>query len=209
MLIELQKGVALQPGAFNAVLAPEEVIISAINNNQDIQRYLFLFVGGNYSRILSGIHRTAINFEIRRAFTAHQLFTILKEASHTVVFIEHDSSMYDGAWEMITPIAGALREIGHESMVILYSVTPDRAFSALIQKADRVYSLSSVEDNQHRHALRSSRSHTQRWQQYSPQKTLDIFSGKEIPNPTLSAKTPLGEAVVSGPFHPLPRGEDK
>ena len=31
MLIELQKGVALQPGTFNAVLAPEEVIISAID----------------------------------------------------------------------------------------------------------------------------------------------------------------------------------
>jgi len=97
MLIELQKGVILQPGTFNAVLAPDEVIISAINNNSDIQRYLFLFVGGNYSRILSGIHRTTTNFEIRRAFTAHQLFTILKEASHTFVFIEHDSSIYDGA----------------------------------------------------------------------------------------------------------------
>jgi len=109
--------------------------------------------------------------DVAGAFTAHQLFTILKEASHTVVFIEHDSSMYDGAWEMITPIAGALREIGHESMVILYSVTPDRAFSALIQKADRVYSLSSVEDNQHRHAHRSSRSQTQRWQHHSPQRS--------------------------------------
>jgi len=189
MLIELQKGVALQPGTFYAVLAPEEVIISAINNNQDIQRYLFLFVGGNYSRILSGIHRTATNFEIRRAFTAHQLFTILKEASHTVVFIEHDSSMYDGAWEMIMPISEALKEIGRESMVILFSVTPDRAFSALIQKADRVYSLSSVDNSQQRRVSRSSRSHTQPWQQHSPQKTLDIFSGKEIVNTPLPGQT--------------------
>jgi hypothetical protein len=209
MLIELQKGVVLQPGTFNAVLAPEEVIISAINNNPDIQRYLFLFVGGNYSRILSGIHRTATNFEVRRAFTAHQLFTILKEASHTVVFIEHDSSMYDGAWEMITPISGALREIGRESMVILFSVTPDRAFGALIQKADRVYSLSSVDTSRQRHVSRSSRSQTQHWQHHSPQKTLDIFSGKEIPNPSLTAKTHLGEKGVSGPLHPLLRGVDK
>jgi hypothetical protein len=139
MLIELQKGITLHPGTFNAVIAPEKVIVSAINSHADLQRFLFLFVCGNYSRLLSGICWVSTNFEIRRAFTAHQLFTILKEAGHTVVFIEHDPTMFDGAEKMIRPVAGALRDVGREALVVLYSPTPDRAFSALIRQADRVF----------------------------------------------------------------------
>lgn len=95
------------------------MIISAINSNADLQRYLFLFIGGITRAFFLGVHRTATHFEIHRAFTAHQLFTIQKEASHTVILIEHDATLYDGAWNMIAPITGALRELAHEATVIL------------------------------------------------------------------------------------------
>ena len=146
MRVELQKGLVLQPGTFNAVIAPESVVISMINSNADLQRYLFLFVGGNYSRILSWVHRTATNFDVQRAFTAHQLFTILSCALHTCIFIEHDATLYDGAWDMITPIARLLNEISREVTVILYSPTPDLTFRALIRDANRVYFLSVPEE---------------------------------------------------------------
>ena len=97
MLIELRKGMTLHPGTFNAVIAPGKVMVSALNTNTDLQRFLFLYVSGNYSRLLSSINRSSKNFEVRRAFTAHQLFTILKEASHTVVLLEHDPTLFDGA----------------------------------------------------------------------------------------------------------------
>ncbi len=72
MQIEIRKGLALYPGTFNAVIAPENEIIAAINSNTDLQRFLFLYISGNYSRILSGINRQSKNFDIRRGFTAHQ-----------------------------------------------------------------------------------------------------------------------------------------
>jgi DNA polymerase I len=97
MLIELRKGMTLHPGTFKAVIAPGKVMVSALNLNTDLQRFLFLYVGGNYSRLLSSINRSSRNFEVRRAFTAHQLFTILKEVSHTVVLLEHDPTLFDGA----------------------------------------------------------------------------------------------------------------
>ena len=177
MRVELQKGLVLQPGTFNAVIAPESVVISMINANADLQRYLFLFVGGNYSRILSGIHRTATNFDIQRAFTAHQLFTILTTASHTFIFVEHDATLYDGAKDMITPIPGLLNEISRESTVVLYSPTPDPEFRALIRDANRVYFLSVPEELRDHY----SNNHTQ-WR-LSParpnrnQKTLDSWFG--------------------------------
>ena len=49
-------------------------MVSAINSNVDLQRFLFLYIGGNYSRILSGINRQSKNFDVRRAFTAHRAF---------------------------------------------------------------------------------------------------------------------------------------
>jgi DNA polymerase I len=146
MLVELRHGLALEEGTFNAVVAPESVVISMINTNADLQRYLFLFVGGNYSRILSGVHRTATNFDIQRAFTAHQLFTILTEASYSFIFIEHDPTLYDGARDMIAPIAGALLEVSRDATVVLYSPTPDRAFQSLTRNANRVYFLSVPEE---------------------------------------------------------------
>jgi DNA polymerase I len=153
MRIELQNGNALLPGTFNAVIAPERVIVSALNSHADLQRFLFLFVCGNYSRLLSSINRTSANFEVRRAFTAHQLFTILKEASHTIVFVEHDPTMFDGAEKMITPVSAALRDAGREALVILYTPSVDRPFLALVRSADRIFQITPASDppcRQHR-----------------------------------------------------------
>jgi DNA polymerase I len=95
-------------------------------------------VSGNYSQLLSSISRSSKNFEVRRAFTAHQLFTILKEASHTVVFLEYDPTLFDGAELMLPQIAGMLKEVGRESLVILYTSTIDRSFSVLMRQADHI-----------------------------------------------------------------------
>ena len=34
-------------------------MVSALNNNLDLQRFLFLYVSGNYSRLLSSISRSS------------------------------------------------------------------------------------------------------------------------------------------------------
>jgi DNA polymerase I len=138
MLIELSKGITLHPGSFTAVIAPEKKILSALNSNADLQRFLFLYVCGNYSRILSGISRTSNNFEVRRPFTADQLLTVIHEASHTIVFVEHDATLFDGAERLFVPIASALRQTGREAMVILWAPASDRSFAALIRQADRI-----------------------------------------------------------------------
>ena len=138
MLIELSKGITLHPGSFTAVIAPEKKILSALNSNADLQRFLFLYVCGNYSRILSGISRTSNNFEVRRPFTADQLLTVIHEASHTILFVEHDPTLFDGAERLFDPIASALKQAGREAMVILWAPASDRSFAALIRQADRI-----------------------------------------------------------------------
>ena len=159
MLIELRKGMTLHPCTFNAVIAPEKVMISALNNNIDLQRFLFLYVSGNYSRLLSSINRSSKNFEVRRAFTAHQLFTILKEVSHTVLLIEHDPTLFDGAVEMMPQIAGMLKDIGRESLVIVYTPSIDRSFSVLMRQANHIIEFAPAEDFIGTPQYRSPRSH--------------------------------------------------
>ena len=138
MLIELSKGITLHPGSFTAVIAPEKKILSALNSNADLQRFLFLYVCGNYSRILSGISRTSNNFEVRRPFTADQLLTVINEASHTILFVEHDPTLFDGAERLFDPIASALKQAGREALVILWAPASDRSLAALIRQADRI-----------------------------------------------------------------------
>ena len=146
MLIELRKGMTLHPGTFNAVIAPVTVMVSALNSNTDLQRFLFLYVSGNYSRLLSSVSRSSRTFEVRRAFTAHQLFPILKEVSHTVVLVEHDPTLFEGAETMIPQIAGMLKEVGRESLVVLYAPSTDPSFSLLMRQADHIIEIAPADD---------------------------------------------------------------
>ena len=174
MLIELRKGMTLHPGTFTAVIAPEKVMVSALNTNVDLQRFLFLYVSGNYSRLLSSIGRSSKNFEVRRAFTAHQLFTILKEASHTILLFEHDPTLFEGAETMLPQIAGMLKDIGRESLVILYTPSVDRPFSVLMRQADRIIEIAPAEDIGGTAQHRSSRLHRSGMNLPYSQRTLEV-----------------------------------
>jgi DNA polymerase I len=172
MQIEIRRGIALQPGTFNSVVAPEKEIVAAINTNTDLQRFLFLYIGGNDSRVLSGINRQSKNFDVRRAFTAHQLFTTLREAGHTVVFVEHDPALFDGAMAMLEPVAGALKDAGRESLVILYTPVADRTFFALARKADHFIEIYAVEETSN--PIRTTRTMRQYGLRPTGQRTLEV-----------------------------------
>lgn len=172
MQIEIRKGLALQPGTFCAVIAPEDVMIAALNGSADLQRFLFLYIGGNFSRLLSGIGRRSANFEVRRAFTAHQLFKTLREAGHTVVFVEHDPTLFDENREMIGPVAEAMREAGRESLVILYAPFSDRTFSALARASGRYIEIVAAKPEQQQ--VRATRSMRQYGMLPSGQRMLEV-----------------------------------
>jgi DNA polymerase I len=131
--------IILQQGTFNAIIAPEEMILAGLNDNPVIQRYTTLYICGNFSRILSGINRRSTNFNVQRAFTVHSLLTILHETYHSIVFLEHDPTIYDDAGQVKMMIPHALKEISHDKIVILYAPKMDRHLSFLISNADRIY----------------------------------------------------------------------
>lgn len=157
MLIELSRGVTLHPGSFTAVIAPERRILAALNGNRDLPRFLFLYVSGNYSRILTGISRTSGNFEIRRPFTADQLLSVIHEAGHTILFVEHDPTLFDGAERLYEPVGAALKQAGREALVILWAPASDRSFAALARQADRIIEL--IPDDQPAAARKFSAGH--------------------------------------------------
>ncbi len=97
MEFELHPSVTLESGTFSVVTAPGELVLRGLNGTPALSRFLFLYVCGNYSRLLTGIHRRSAQFEVRRAFTLFQLLTILREAHHTIIFVEHDPSLYEDA----------------------------------------------------------------------------------------------------------------
>lgn len=53
--------------------------------------------------------------DIRRAFTAFQPMTILEEARHTFVIVEHDPMLYEDAAEMVEYISNAQNAVSDES----------------------------------------------------------------------------------------------
>ena len=87
----------------------------ALNHNLNLQRYKVLYISGNYSSILSMLDRRFQDLEIRRAFTVFQLMTILEEARHSLILIEHDPLLYEQAVEMTEYISESMSDAAKEA----------------------------------------------------------------------------------------------
>jgi hypothetical protein len=151
MDLNLLRDVTLQSGTFNAIIARVDTILGGINDNPTLERYTTLYICGNFSRILDGINRRSTNFHIQRAFTAYQLLTILHETYHSIVFLEHDPTIYDDAGQVKMMIPRALKEISHDKIVILYAPKMDRHLSFLISNADRIYVIEASNESSRSH----------------------------------------------------------
>ena len=115
------------------------MLIEAMNAHIDLQKFRVLYVCGNYSHILSRLDRGFASLEVRRAFTAFQLMTILEENHHTLLILEHDPLLYEDAAEMVEYVARALKEAANNSVVLLYSPASDPHLEEMINYADRVF----------------------------------------------------------------------
>lgn len=139
MNIELNRSLEIQSGTFNVLVSPEELALEALRHVIEPRRFLLLYVCGNYSRLLSRINLRTAEFDIRRAFTASQLLTILEDAHQTFLFLEHDPALFAESAEMADYVAMALRELARESTVLLYSPELDEMLRPIADKADRVF----------------------------------------------------------------------
>jgi len=68
-----------------------------------------------------------------------QLMTILEEAHHSLIIVEHDPMLYEDALEMIEYISKALKQASYEATVLLYSSGIDPSLEDLTKMADRVF----------------------------------------------------------------------
>jgi hypothetical protein len=139
MDFELLPTITFHPRSFNALVAPRKTFIGALNRNLNLQRFRVLYVTGNYSGILTHLDRRFTELEIRRGFTAFQIMTILEEARHSLIFVEHDPMLYEDAKEMTEYVSQALQQTAQEATVLLFSSGIDPYFEDLVQNADRVW----------------------------------------------------------------------
>ena len=110
MVFELLPTVSLRSRSFNILQAPRDLSIQSLNRNLNLQLYKVLYIYGNYSGVLSKLDRWFQALEIRRAFTPFQLMTVLEEARHSLILIEHDPTIYEDAAEMLEYVSRALSD---------------------------------------------------------------------------------------------------
>jgi len=123
-------GVVAKNAGMKAALereAPPEMLIDAINNHPSLQRFKILYVPGNYSRILSRLHRMT-EMDIRRTFTAFQLMTILEEIQHTLVIIEHDPLLFEDQNELQDYVSMTMKQSATTATILLYAPGMDSSF---------------------------------------------------------------------------------
>lgn len=146
MEVELLPGVSLQAGTWNLLIAPDEVVVPALDRCfASLQHFLILYICGNYSRVLSRIHRQHTHMDIQRSFTAFQLLRILEEAHHSFLFLEYDATLFEEDDRLLDYLPPALADAAQRAMVLLYTPAPDRFIRTLTSSADRVFHLASPE----------------------------------------------------------------
>ena len=82
-------------------------------------------------------------------------------------------ALFDGAERLLTPISAALRDAGHEALVILYSPVMDQSFAALVRQADRVIEI--VHADEPSYSGQSQNGRSRRQDNVPAQKTLGVF----------------------------------
>jgi hypothetical protein len=170
MDFELYPTITLRSRSFNALLAPREMFIKALNRNMNLQRFKVLYVAGNYSAILSKLDRKFVDLEIRRGFTVFQLMTILEEAHHSLIIVEHDPMLYEDAQEMAEYVSQAMRKAAKDAAVLLYTPGADPYFEEIVKNADRVFYFDEGPRASPRLAAKA------RTQDQKSQTTLEVFS---------------------------------
>lgn len=126
------------PGRFVAIVCPVEQILKGLNSSPELERYTTLFISGNFSRILNGIGRMTNKICVRRPFTVHQLMTVLHENDSSIVFLEHDPTMYEDCGDVKRVVPQAMKEASRDAIFILYAPSMDKHFSYLASAADHV-----------------------------------------------------------------------
>lgn len=139
MEFDLHPSVTLQSGTFNALIAPEAIVAGALNGNRELRKYLLLYVCGGTSRLLPALTCRSPDFEVRQALTAGQIPAIVAGSRHTLIFVEHDPSLYEGAGAVTGEVGRVLHEAGMCGMVVLYASREDASFRMLSRQADRIF----------------------------------------------------------------------
>jgi hypothetical protein len=137
MEFELAPALSVLTGTFCAMIAPEELVLPALMN-PDNGRYLFLYLAGATSGILPALARRPGNIEVKRVVSPGQLAAEIRVARHSILFVEHDHSLYDRE-EDATSVAHALKGAAEGAAVVLYTPWADPWFDVLLSQADQVY----------------------------------------------------------------------
>jgi len=157
MDFELHPAITLGSRAFHVLVAPVQMLVGALNDHLDLQRFQILYVCGNYSHILSDLDRRFTDLEVRRAFTAFQLMTVLEDNRHTLMILEHDPLLYEDAEEMVEYVSRAMREAAKSCIVLLYSPLSDPYLEKMMNYADRVFCFAEGPRTATRPSAKSSR----------------------------------------------------
>jgi hypothetical protein len=94
--------------------------------------------------------------------------TILEEAYHSLIIVEHDPLLYEDSAEMVEYIQQVLKQASREATVLLYSPDIDPFLEDLAKSADRVFYFEGG-------ARETPRLTAKTWLEMKDQKIFEVF----------------------------------
>jgi hypothetical protein len=145
MNADLRPLFAMPHGAFCLLIAPEHLLVPALERFAREDGPGLLYICGNFSRMLNRLDRRCAGFRVRRAFTAHQLLGILEDADCRRIVLEHDPTLYDDAPDLASPVGLACADRARDAPVFLLAPRADPALRRMARSAHRIVSVEQRE----------------------------------------------------------------
>jgi hypothetical protein len=135
-------------GGLTAIRGPVAIAVATLRDYIENYPFSMLYICGNHSRVLDHLKG---DFDVRRAFTVYQLFSILEEVYQDVVFMEHDPLLFEDVSggnrdidkdrsmaHIIENLSLAIKDVSRGRLIIYYSASHDIFFDVVARNSDRV-----------------------------------------------------------------------
>jgi hypothetical protein len=140
MHLPLCPGVTFEPGRLHTLLGPPECV-TALLADPATARFPAVCICPEDSALAGRLDPVAHRCRLRRVRSARELLRELASARDAIVVVEHAPALCDDDGAVRRSLGHQLRALSAFAMVVLYAETPDPAFAAIADQADRSFVL--------------------------------------------------------------------
>jgi hypothetical protein len=153
MQIDIHPSFLRQPATFTVVIAPEPLLIRALQRKLRSTKEPVLYLCGNETRLFTQLVAVHRGTRLRRWESLADLVSVITEPQNKCIFIEYDGSLFSDQTDHLELFPSQCTTAAHEygATIVLFSPDYDVHLCRIAEEADRVFLAAPAHHKKRRH----------------------------------------------------------